>query len=91
MKRIDITADLITYVPGPFGPAQYSAGRKTFSDIDSFRAACRNANDVLARSGAYHITLDIDVGLAVLVSGYNDDRGMYCDVVPLEELQPYLS
>ena len=91
MKRIDITASLITYTPGPFGPVQHSAGRKTFSDVDSFRAACRNADFVLARRGAHHITLDIDVGLAVQVGGYSAARGMFCDVVPLEELQPYLS
>lgn len=87
---LHITATVIYYTPGRFGPVQHTRGRETFFTVAAVRAACRNADSVLSRSGADHIVLDADAGLAVQVSGYNFNRGMYCDVLPLEELRPFL-
>lgn len=45
-----ITASVIYYTPGPFGPVQHQEPRKTFTSESAFRSACRNADAVLARS-----------------------------------------
>lgn len=85
-----ITATVIYYEPGPYGPIQHASGRKTFFTKEDLSSAVRNARSVFTRSGANHIVLDSDVGLAVQVSGYDSRRGAYCDVLPLDELRPFL-
>ena len=85
-----VTASVIYYVPGPFGPLQRSAAPVTFSTVDALRSAVRNADSIIRRCGAGHIVLDRDRGLAVQVSGYNGYRGAFVDVLPREELAPYL-
>lgn len=82
-----ITASVVYYTPGPFGPVQHQEPRETFTSESAFRSACRNADAVLARSGAAHVVLDRDAGLAVQVAGYNARRGAFCDVLPLSELR----
>ena len=84
-----ITATVIYYEPGPYGSVQHTAGRKTFYTMEDVSSAVRNARSVFTRSGASHIVLDRDAGLAVQVSGYNNHRGAYCDVLPLEELRRF--
>ena len=86
-----ISATVIYYTPGPFGPLQHqAANRRYFHTETDLRAAVRNADSVLRRRGAGHIVLDMDHGLAVQVSGYNGWRGAFVDVIPHEELDPYL-
>ena len=86
-----ITATIIYYTPGPYGPVQHTAGWKTFLSREDLSSAVRNARSVFTRSGAHHIVLDSDAGLAVQVSGYDARRGAYCDVLPLDELRPFLA
>ena len=86
-----ISATVIYYTPGPYGPLQHqAAGKQFFHSADELRAACRNADSVLRRRGAGHIVLDRDRSLAVQVSGYNWQRGAFVDVLPLDELRPFL-
>lgn len=85
-----VTATVVYYVPGPFGPLQRTAAPVTFRTEEHFRSAVRNADDVLRRCGAGHIVLDQDRALAVQVSGYNGYRGTYVDVLSREELAPFL-
>lgn len=82
-----ITASVIYYTPGPYGPIQHHEPRTTFTSESALRSACRNADAVLARPGASHIVLDRDAGLAVQVAGYSARRGAFCDVLPLSELR----
>lgn len=86
-----ITATTVYYTPGPFGPLQHTGNRQVFTDMDSLRSAVRNADSILTRPGANHIVLDLDVSLAVQVSGYSGRRGMFVDLLPLSELQPFLT
>ena len=86
-----ITATVIYYVPGPFGPLQRQHDvRQVFHTETDLRSAVRNADSVLSRGGAGHIVLDQDRCLAVQVSGYSWNRGAFVDVVPRSELEPYL-
>lgn len=85
-----ITATVINYTPGNYGPLQHVTGHRTFSGIEELSLYIKNIDSVRRRTGAHHIVLDDDVKLAVQVSGYNRRRGAFADVVPLAELQPYL-
>jgi len=85
-----VSATVIYYVPGPFGPLQRTAAPVTFFTENQLRSAIRNADAVLSRCGAGHIVLDRDRGLAVQVSGYNGHRGAYVDVLTADELAPFL-
>jgi len=82
-----LTASVIYYTPGPYGPVQHQQPRKTFTSEHAFRSACRNADAVLSRSGASHVVLDRDAGLAVQVSGYSASSGAFCDVLQPVELR----
>jgi hypothetical protein len=85
-----VSASVIYYTEGRFGPIQHSAGTRYFNDAE-LRANVRNYDSVARRQGAGHIVFDRDAGLAVQVSGYSYNRGAYVDVLPLEELKPYLN
>ena len=85
-----ITASLVRYVPAAYGPAQVSAGRRTFFNQEELRSYVRNADSVFARDGAGHVCIDIDAGLVFQVSGYSRHRGAFVDVLPPEELAPYM-
>ena len=85
-----ITATVVYYTQGNYGPLQHTAGRQVFFTADELRSAVRNADSVLRRSGSGHIVLDRDSGLAVQVSGYSWSRGAYVDALPLDELAPYI-
>lgn len=82
-----ITASVIYYTPGQYGPIQHHEPRVSFTSESAFRSVCRNADAVLSRSGASHVVLDMDAGLAVQVAGYSASRGAFCDVLPLSELR----
>lgn len=82
-----LTASVIYYTPGPYGPIQHHEPRVSFTSESALRSACRNADAVLSRSGASHIVLDRDAGLAVQVAGYNASRGAFCDVLKPSELR----
>lgn len=84
-----ITASLVFYTQGKHGPIQHSGGC-CFYNVNSIASDVKNVSSIFSRPGANHIVLDIDRHVAVQVSGYNDNRGMFCDVVPLEELRPFL-
>lgn len=82
-----LTASVIYYTPGKYGPVQHHEPRVSFTSESAFRSACRNADAVLSRSGASHVVLDRDAGLAVQVAGYITSRGAFCDVLPPSELR----
>lgn len=84
-----ITASLVFYAQGKRGPVQHSGGC-CFYNVNSIANNVKNVSSIFSRPGANHIVLDIDRHVAVQVSGYNDARGMFCDVVSLEELRPFL-
>ena len=85
-----ITATVVYYSPAAYGPAQHMAGKKVFFSDNEIRSAVRNAASVLSRSGASHIVMDRDSGIAFQVSGYNAHRGAFVDVLPLDEIRPYI-
>ena len=85
-----ISARIIYYVPGPYGPIQRQEDNMRHYSIEELRDTIRNVDSVLKRDGAKHIVLDRDHMLAVQVSGYSWHRGAFCDVVPLAELAPFL-
>ena len=85
-----ISAITIYYTSGPYGPLQHAGPRRHFSTEEELRGAVKNAESILRRRGANHIVLDTDKELAVQVSGYNGTRGAFVDVLPVEELSPYL-
>ena len=85
-----ISATVVYYSDGPYGPVQHTAGRKYFHSKEELASSCRNARSVFTRSGVNHVVLDSDSGLAVQVIGYDTRRGAYCDVLPLEELRTFL-
>ena len=86
-----ITAVVVYYTPGPYGPMQHVYGRTAFFTAEELRANVRNADSVLSRKGAGHIVMDRDSRLAFQVAGYWWNRGAYQDVLSREELAPYLT
>lgn len=80
----------VTYTPGPYGPIAHQQGRRTMSE-EQLRSIARNFNSVESRPGAGHVCLDRDNGIIFQVGGYSNSRGMFADVLPREELAPFLS
>lgn len=85
-----ISATVVYYSPATYGPAQHTAGKCYFFTDDEIRSAVKNADSVLRRSGVRHIAMERDTGIAFQVSGYDARRGAYVDVLPREELAPYI-
>lgn len=85
-----ISAHIVYYTQGNYGPVQHDGGKQYFFTKEELTAAVRNADSVLRRSGANHIALDRDSRIAFQVSGYNGVRGAFVDVLPAEELIPFV-
>ena len=85
-----ITATIVCYSDSNYGAAQHYNGRQVYFTEKELRENVRNAESVLARKGARHIAMERDTKIAFQVSGYSWNRGSYCDVLPLEEMMPYM-
>ena len=79
---MEISVTVIRYS----GNVQHTCGRRYWNDA-ALRQNVRNYAAIAKRSGVEHIVFDADAGLAVQVSGYTYNRGMYCDVLAIEELK----
>lgn len=86
-----ITATVVYYSAGPYGPVQHTAGRTALFTHDDVKRAVINYDSVFSRHGAQHIVIDRDTRIAFQVSGYNRRRGAFVDVLPRDELLPYIS
>lgn len=85
-----ISARIVYYTYGKYGPVQHDGGKTYFFTKKELSAAVRNVHSVLRRSGAHHVVLDRDSKLVFQVSGYNAVRGAFVDVLPEDELLPFV-
>lgn len=80
----------VRYTPGPYGEVARTTSRRSVS-ADELKHIARNFSAVTSRPGASAVCFDMNRNLIFQVSGYNNNRGMFADVVPLEELAPFLT
>ena len=79
---------VVYYSKGDYGPMMHTAGYRHFFPDEVIRYV-RNHESISKRAGAQHIIWDRDSRLALQVSGYSEERGMFCDVVPREEMNSH--
>ena len=89
MKMISVMVVYYNHNESQYGPVMHTAGYRTFFPDEAARYV-RNHDSISRRAGAHSIVWDRDTGLALQVSGYSEERGMFCDVVPMEEMETYL-
>ena len=79
---------IIYYTPAPYGPAQNIYAR-VHLNADTVKKIARNFESVDIW-GVTHLVIDTDLDLIVQVSGYSEVKGLFCDVIPLSQLEPFL-
>lgn len=76
-------------VPGPYGLIQRASADTRYISRRELKQTVKNARDVLQWPGASYAVIDTDNAVAIQVSGYTTEAGLYCHVFTECELAPY--